>query len=164
MIRKPEKTYGSAERRSHTLRRFVMPKEVIKMSGNPHGPPGMLRPYSAAVRAGDFIFVSGFHGGGSNQETGEKYDTIEAQTRQCLEKIRHALEAGGASLEDVVKVTVYTHSAEDFDRMNAAYSEYFPKDPPARSAIVTQFVRQGMLIQIDCVAYKPKSDVPRNHD
>lgn len=132
-----------------------MSKQVIKMSGSPPGPKGMLRPYSAAIRAGDFIFVSGFHGGGMNRETGEKYDTIEAQTRQCLEKIKHALEAGGASLDDVVKATVFIHSSADFEKMNQAYNEYFPHEPPVRSAVVTQFVRPGMLIQIDCVAYHP---------
>ena len=132
-----------------------MAKEVIKMGGNPPGPPGMLRPYSGAIRAGDFIFVSGFHGGGANRETGEKYDTIEAQTRQCLLKIKHALEAGEASMEDVVKVTVFIDSAEHFEKMNQAYSEFFPNDQPARSAVVTQFIRPGMLVQIDAVAYRP---------
>jgi 2-iminobutanoate/2-iminopropanoate deaminase len=132
-----------------------LPKEIIKMSGSPPGPKGMLRPYSAAVRAGDFIFVSGFHGGGMNRETGEKYDTIETQTRQCLEKIKHALEAGGASLDDVVQATVLTYSGEDLEKMNQAYHEYFPHEPPARSCVVTEFIRPGMLIQIDCVAYHP---------
>jgi 2-iminobutanoate/2-iminopropanoate deaminase len=136
-----------------------MPKEIIKMSGNAPGPKNMLRPFSAAVRAGDFIFVSGFHGGGSNPQTGEKYDTIELQTRSCLEKIKHALEAGGASLDDVVKSTVFIDSGEHFEKMNQVYQEYFPQDQPARSAVVTQFVRPGMMIQIDCIAYCP---VPAN--
>ncbi len=137
-----------------------MAKEVIKMGGSPPGPAGMLRPYSGAVRAGDFIFVSGFHGGGADRVTGEKYNTIGAQTRQCLLKIKSALEAGGASLEDVVKVTVFIDSAEHFDEMNRAYAEFFPHDPPARSAVVTQFIRAGMLIQIDAVAYHPVGKKP----
>jgi 2-iminobutanoate/2-iminopropanoate deaminase len=132
-----------------------LPKEVIRMSGSPPGPKGMLRPYSGAVRAGDFVYVSGFHGGGMNRETGEKYDTIEAQTRQCLEKIKRVLGAGGAALDDVVQVTVFIHSGEDLEEMNQAYHEYFPHEPPARSCVVTQFIRPGMLIQIDCVAYHP---------
>ncbi len=99
------------------------------MGGNPPGPKGMLRPYSGAVRAGDFIFVSGFHGGGANRETGERYDTIEAQTRQCLEKIKHALEAGGATMADVVKVTVFIDSGEHLEKMNQAYAEYFLRNP-----------------------------------
>jgi 2-iminobutanoate/2-iminopropanoate deaminase len=133
-----------------------MPKKIIKMSGNAPGPKNLLRPFSAAVRAGDFIFVSGFHGGGANPQTGEKYDTIESQTRQCLEKIKRALEAGGASLEDVVKCTVFIDSGEHFEKMNEVYAEYFSDEPPARSAVVTQFVRPGMMIQIDCVAYHPE--------
>jgi len=132
-----------------------MAKEIIKMGGSPPGPKGMLRPYSAAVRAGDFIFVSGFHGGGVNRETGEKYDTIGAQTRQCLEKIKRALEAGGATMADVVKVTVFIHSDAALEQMNEAYAEYFPDAPPARSCVVTGFIRPGMLIQIDCTAYCP---------
>jgi 2-iminobutanoate/2-iminopropanoate deaminase len=132
-----------------------MKKQVVKMSGKSPRFSGPPRPFSAAVRAGDFIFVSGFHGGGTDPETGEKYDTIEAQTRQCLEKIKRALEAAGAAMEDAVKCTVFIDSADDFEKMNDAYREYFPDEPPARSAVVTQFIRPGMLIQIDCVAYKP---------
>ena len=134
-----------------------MKKEIIKMSGKAPGPPkGGLRPYSAAVRAGDFIFVSGFHGGGSNPQTGERYDTIEAQTTQCLEKIKHALQAGGAEMSDAVKCTVFMSQESDLEKMNRAYAAYFPTDPPARSCVVTNFIRPGMNIQIDCIAYKPK--------
>jgi 2-iminobutanoate/2-iminopropanoate deaminase len=133
-----------------------MKKQVVKMSGKAPKFSGGMRPFSAAIKAGDFIFVSGFHGGGSNPETGEKYDTIEAQTRQCLEKIKHALEAAGASLDDAVKCTVFIDSGEHFEKMNETYREYFPTDPPARSAVVTQFVRPGMMIQIDCIAYHPE--------
>jgi enamine deaminase RidA (YjgF/YER057c/UK114 family) len=134
-----------------------MKKEIIKMSGKAPGPPRKgLHPYSAAVRAGDFIFVSGFHGGGSNPATGERYDTIEAQTTQCLEKIKHALEAGGALLEDVVKCTVFIAQEADLDKMNEAYAAFFPSDPPARSCVVTGFIRPGMMVQIDCTAYSPK--------
>ena len=115
-----------------------------------------MRPYSAAVRAGDFIFVSGFHGGGSNPDTGARYDTIETQTTQCLEKIKHALEAGGATLEDVVKCTVFLAREADLEKMNKAYAAYFSSDPPARSCVVTGFIRPSMMIQIDCIAYRPK--------
>ena len=134
-----------------------MKKEIIRMSGKAPGPPkGGLRPYSPAVRAGDFIFVGGFHGGGSNPETGERYDSIEAQTTQCLEKIKHALEAAGASMADIVKCTVFISQDSDLEKMNRAYAAYFPSEPPARSCVVTGFIRPGMNIQIDCVAYQPK--------
>ena len=133
-----------------------MEKKIIKMSGKAPKFPGSPRPFSPAVRAGDFIFVSGFHGGGVNRETGERYDTIEAQTRQCLKKISRALEAAGAEMKDAVKCTVFIHSADDFEKMNEVFGEFFPEDPPARSAVVTQFIRPGMLVQIDCIAYKPE--------
>jgi reactive intermediate/imine deaminase len=134
-----------------------MKKEIINMGGKAPGPPRPgLHPYSAAVRAGDFIFVGGFHGGGTDPATGEKYDTIEAQTTQCLKKIKRALEAGGASLNDVVKCTVFISSEADLEKMNRAYAAYFPSDPPARSCVVTGFIRPGMMVQIDCVAYSPK--------
>lgn len=125
------------------------------MSGK--GPTkGGTRPYSAAVRAGGFIFVSGFHGGGSNPETGERYDSIETQTTQCLEKIKRALEAGGATLADVVKCTVFMSQDSDLEKMNKVYAAYFPSDPPARSCVATNFIRPGMNIQIDCIAYHPR--------
>ena len=90
-------------------------------------------PYSQAVKAGLFVFVAGqipmtpegeFVQGG-----------IEAQTRQVLENIKAILEAGGSSLQQVVKVTVYLADMEDFAKMNAVYAEYFAQDPPARSTI-----------------------------
>jgi 2-iminobutanoate/2-iminopropanoate deaminase len=134
-----------------------MKKEVIEIEGRvPSSLRPGLHPYSAAVRAGDFIFVSGFHGGGSSQETGESYNTIKAQTTQCLEKIKHALEAGGASLDDVVKCTVFIAREADLEKMNQTYAAYFPSGPPARSCVVTGFIRPGMLVQIDCIAFCPK--------
>jgi 2-iminobutanoate/2-iminopropanoate deaminase len=134
-----------------------MKKEIIKMQGKAPGPShGGIRPYSAAVRAGDFIFVSGFHGGGVNPETGERYDTIASQTTQCLEKIKHALEAGGATMDDVVKCTVFIAQEAELEKMNESYAAYFKNDPPARSCVVTSFIRPGMMIQIDCIAYRPK--------
>jgi 2-iminobutanoate/2-iminopropanoate deaminase len=133
-----------------------MPKQIIRMSKSNLGLTKIVRPFSAAVRGGDFIFVSGFHGGGSNPQTGQKYNTIESQTQQCIERIKQALEAAGASLSDVVKITVFIDSSENFEKMNSVYQEYFQYDPPARSAVVTQFVRPGMLIQMDCVAYDPQ--------
>jgi 2-iminobutanoate/2-iminopropanoate deaminase len=136
-----------------------MKKQVIKMSGKAPGPPrGGLRPYSGAVRAGDLIFVSGFHGGGANPETGERYDTIAAQTLQCLEKIKRVLEAASATMDDVVKCTVFIAKEADLEEMNQAYAVYFPVDPPARSTVVTGFIRPGMMIQIDCIAYHPKNE------
>lgn len=111
------------------------------------------RPYSSAVRAGDFILVSGTMGMVDTQ--GNPVEGIEAQTRQCLENIKQILQAAGSSLSDVVKVTVFLANVDDFAKMNEVYRGYFPKDAPARSTAITGLVRSDMLIEIECIAYKP---------
>ena len=110
-------------------------------------------PFSSAVRTGDFIFVSGTTGRVDAQ--GNPVNGIEAQTRQCLENIEQALRVAGAALSDVVKVTVFLVNVDDFAKMNGVYKGYFSKDRPARSTVITGLARPDMLIEIECVAYKP---------
>ncbi len=124
-----------------------MVKEVIIM------PNAAEYPFSSAVRAGDFIFVSG--NAGVVDKDGRKIKEIKAQTRQCLENIKQVLEAAGSSLSDVVKVNVFITNADDFAQMGEIYKDYFSKDCPARSTVVTGLVNPDMLIEIECVAYKP---------
>ena len=124
-----------------------MAKEIIIM------PNTAERPFSSAVRAGNYIFVSG--SGGFVNKDGRELKGIKAQTRQCLENIKQVLETAGSSLSDVVKVTVFITSADDFAQMNEIYRSYFTKDRPARSTVVTGLVRPDMLIEIECIAYKP---------
>ncbi len=112
-------------------------------------------PFSPAIRAGDYIFVSGQ--GGFVDAKGKEVKGIEAQTRQCLENTRQVLETAGSSLDDVVKVTVFLGSVADYAKMNEVYQRYFPKDMPARSTAVTGLVIPGMLIEMECVAYSPHS-------
>ena len=125
-------------------------KEVIIMPNTEN------RPYSSAVRAQDFIFVSGCSG--TVDAGGNPVEGIKAQTRQCLENIKRVLSAAGASLGDVVKVQVFITRAEDWAPMNEAYKEYFPVECPARSALVTGLIRPEMLVEIECIAYKPKEN------
>lgn len=110
-------------------------------------------PYSAAVRAGDSIYVSGQ--GGDEDDKGNPITNVTDQTKQCLENIRKALTAAGASFSDVVKAQVFISKAEDWAPMNEGYKEYFLKDKPARIAIVAGFIRPTMLVEIECIAYKP---------
>jgi len=124
-----------------------MAKEVIIM------PNTAERPFSSAVRAGDYIFVSG--SGGFVDKDGRELKGIEAQTKQCLENIKQVLEAAGSSLSDVVKTTIFLVNTSDFTQMNEVYKKYFSKDRPARSTVVTGLVRSDMLIEIECIAYKP---------
>lgn len=119
--------------------------------------PGRVQvPLSDAVRAGDFIFVAG-QGVFRDPETGEKIDGIEAQTRAAIERMKRVLEKAGASLDNVVKNTVYLTNVSDFDKMNEVYASYFPKEPPARKSLFT-VPHEGpkLLFEIDCIAYHPQ--------
>ena len=110
-------------------------------------------PFSSAVRAGDFIFVSGTTGRVDAQ--GNPTKGIEAQTMQCLENISQVLQTAGAALSDVVKATVFLCNADDFAKMNEVYLKYFPEARPTRSTIITGLVRPDMQIEIECIVYKP---------
>jgi len=105
------------------------PIEVISASG---APPA-IGPYSQAIRAGGFVFVSGQVA--VDVRTGKLAEGIEAQGRQCLDNLRSVLAAAGASLAQVVKVTIFLARWEDFRAMNDVYATYFPTRPPARSVI-----------------------------
>ena len=122
-----------------------MIKKVITIPGAPK------LPFSPAIRAGDYIFVSGQVG--FVDAKGKEVKGIEPQIRLCLENMKRVLEAAGASLDDVVKVTVFLRNEEDFSKMNEIYQGYFPKDKPARSTVVAGLVLPNMLIEMDCIAY-----------
>ena len=115
------------------------------------------RPFSSAVRAGDFIFASGTSGTVDTQ--GKPIESLEAQTRQCLENLKKELELAGASLSDVVRVQVFLAKAEDWPKMNEVYKEFFPVDRPARTAVVIGLIRADMLVEVECIAYKPQNSV-----
>jgi reactive intermediate/imine deaminase len=112
-------------------------------------PSKLPYPFSAAVRVGDLLFVSGQVG-----RRGDKVgDGIEEQTRFTIENIRDVLAQAGCTLEDVVKVTVFMTDMALWPKMNEVYREYFPKDPPARSALgVNGLALPGLLVEIECVA------------
>ena len=111
-------------------------------------------PFSPAVKAGDYIFVSG-QAGYQDPKTGEEVMGIEAQTRQCLEKLKTVLEAAVSTLSQVVKVTVFLRNADDFVKMNEVYQSFFAEEQPARSTVVTGLIRPNMLIEVECIAYCP---------
>ena len=108
-------------------------------------------PISPAVKAGGFVFVSGL-ACPFDRETGALVEGIEAQTKETLELIKDTLEAAGSSLDKVVKATVHLTNAQDFPRMNQVYRTFFPKDPPARIAIITALAFPGALVEIECIA------------
>jgi len=121
----------------------------------PESVPTPRGPYSPAVRAGDFIYVSGQ---GPVDPATDKLSQgdIRHQTRVTLENIRTILAACGASFTDVVKCSVFLRDASEFKAMNEVYAEFFPVERPARTTIEAKFHTAEMLVEIDCVAYKPR--------
>jgi 2-iminobutanoate/2-iminopropanoate deaminase len=120
----------------------------------PKDAPAPRGPYSPAVRAGDFIFVSGQ--GAIDPATNQTaFGAIEHEARLTLSNIQRILEAAGASLSDVVRVGVFLKDGREFDAMNRVYVEFFGEQRPARTTVETRFANPEMRIEIDCVAYKP---------
>jgi 2-iminobutanoate/2-iminopropanoate deaminase len=108
-------------------------------------------PASAVTRHGNTLYVSGFPP--YDPATGEIVDApIERQTELVLEQMKLCLETAGSSLEKVLKCTVYCTSVDKFAAVNAVYSRYFPKDPPARTFVNVPAWPFRFDIEIDCVA------------
>ena len=121
---------------------------------SPPGIPDPRGPYSPAVRAGDFIFVSGqvpVDPATNELSSGD----IKHETRVALNNVKLVLEGAGATLADVVRVGVYIGDGKDFAAMNEVYTEFFGAAKPARSTIVCGFAAE-IKVEVDCVAYKPK--------
>ncbi len=114
---------------------------------------GRCLPLSKAVRAGDFVMLSGQLGlDAGGRLVGED---IETQTAQCLANIREILRDAGCTLDQVVKSTVWLVNREDFAPFNAIYASHFPSQPPVRSTVVCGLVLPGALVEIEVIAYAP---------
>jgi reactive intermediate/imine deaminase len=118
----------------------------------PPGVPHPANPYSPAVKAGGFIFVSGqvpFDAAANAMSYGD----IQHETRVTLTNIQRILEGSGSSMKDVVKVNVYLADERDFAAMNEVYVEFFGADRPARTTVGCRFANPRMKVEIDCIAY-----------
>jgi len=114
--------------------------------------PKALGPYSQAIRAGQFLFVSGQVP--IDPGTGELVGgTIADQTRRAFENIRAILQAGGASFQQVVRTTVYLADLGDFPAMNEVYAEFFTAPQPARSTIQAARLPRDARIEVDVIAF-----------
>ena len=110
-------------------------------------------PFSPAVRAGGFIFVSGQIG--TQIMNGRMVlvpGGVEAETRQAMNNIRGILEQNGSSLERVVKCTLMIADMADWPRINPVYAEYFPGPKPARSALGANGLALGAKVEVECMA------------
>ena len=105
-------------------------------------------PYSHAVVANGFVFISGQ--GPVNPETGVMPDAFADQVRQTFKNVQTILEAAGSSLDEVVKVNAYVTDLTRFAEFNDVYKEFFQDDPPARTTVGTALL--GILVEIDCIA------------
>jgi reactive intermediate/imine deaminase len=126
---------------------------IERFGAAPSGPGGRSLPFTKAVRAGDFVFVSGQVPMGTDGEIVE--GNIVTQTQQTIENVKSILQSLGLGLEHVVKATVWLADARDFWPFNKVYLEYFGAALPARSC-----VRADMMVdckvEIEVVAYDPR--------
>ncbi len=113
-------------------------------------------PFSEAVRAGDFLFLSG--------QIGNAPGTLEpvpggikAEARQAMENTKAVLGRHGASMDDVVKCSVFLADMGDWPAFNEVYRGYFPKHFPARSALGANGLAKGARVEVECLAWAPKS-------
>lgn len=112
------------------------------------------RPFSDAVRAGDFLFLSGAIGG--DPATGKLPGAIEPEARLALQHVQKVLEDNGATLGDVVKCTVFLADIAEWPTFNKVYAEFFKKPFPARSALGASGLAMNARVELECIAYVPQ--------
>ena len=113
--------------------------------------PGAIGPYSQAVRTENMVYTAGQIA--LDPATMEIVSGgIEAETRQVLTNLKNVLEAANSGLNYVVKTTVFLQDMGEFSKMNAVYAEFFPENPPARSAVEVAALPKGVAVEIEAVA------------
>ncbi len=121
-------------------------KEVISTTKA----PAAIGPYSQAIKCGNMLFCSGQIP--VNPETGEIPEGIKAQTAQSLANVKALLAEAGASVDNVVKTTVFLADMSLFGEMNAVYAETFSEPFPARSAVAVRELPKQVLVEIEVIA------------
>ena len=127
-------------------------RQIIQPEGVPRLPV-----FSSAVRSGNLLFLSGSLGALQGVSPPTLVEGgIGPETRQTMENIKTVLDAAGLTLDDLVKCTVFLADIADYGAMNEAYLEYFPSNPPARSAMAGSGLALGALVEIECIAAFPE--------
>ena len=124
-------------------------KKVIETADAPQA----IGPYSQAIEANGFVFVSGqipLDPVNGNMVTGD----IRAQARRVMENGKAILSAAGCSMDRVVKATIYLKNIGDFSAVNEVYGGYFPADPPARATVEVSRLPKDVAVEIDFIAIK----------
>lgn len=128
---------------------------IKRIGGIKTGSGGQALPFSQAVRAGDFVFVSGQV---AMDERGEIIEGgIVPQAHKTMENVMAILSKAGCTLADVVKVTVWLDDTRDFQAFNRVYAEYFGEHPPARSCVRSRLMVDAK-VEVDVIACQPGVD------
>jgi reactive intermediate/imine deaminase len=115
--------------------------------------PAAVGAYSQATATDDLVFTAG-QIPLTPDGTLRADASVTEQTELALSNVKGVLDAAGADLDDVLKVTVYLDDIDDFDAMNEAYAEFFETDPPARSAVGVESLPKGVAVEIEAIATK----------
>ena len=116
--------------------------------------PAAIGPYSQAIQAGEFLYVSGQIP--VDPATGNIPAEIQAQAKQVLENLKAIVTAAGYTLSDVVKTTVFAADIANFAAVNEVYAEYFSKEAPARSFVAVKDLPKGVGLEIEAVAWRKR--------
>jgi 2-iminobutanoate/2-iminopropanoate deaminase len=109
--------------------------------------PAAVGPYNQGIRAGNLLFISGQLG--LDMKNGEiPYGDVEAQARNVLNNLETIAQAGGSSLANALKVSVYLTNMADFEKMNAVYASFFPENPPARVCVEVSALPKGVEVEM----------------
>ncbi|MDC3014172.1 RidA family protein [Alphaproteobacteria bacterium] len=115
--------------------------------------PERVGPFSHAVKAGDFLFVTGQMPTQKNDKTKLVFGGIEIQTKQVMENLKNVLNEANSNFDKVIFARVYLVNFQDFDKMNAVYESYFSKNKlPARTCIGVTGLAVGASVEIDLIA------------
>lgn len=114
--------------------------------------PAAIGPYSQGIACGGFVFASGQLP--IDPATGEMPSDVSAQARQSLTNLKAILEAAGAGMDSVVKVTIFLQDIADFAKVNEVYSTFFTQPYPARSCFAVAAIPKGARIEIEAIAAK----------
>ncbi len=115
--------------------------------------PEPVGPYSQAVKAGDYLFLSGQLG--INPQTGNIEDGIEKQTEQAIRNLIAIVETAGGTTENIVQITVYLQNIDEFPEMNRVYGKFFRNIRPARITVESPHLPKNARVEISAIAYIP---------
>lgn len=128
--------------------------EQMKTVINTHNAPSPIGPYSQAINAGNFVFVSGQIA--IDPVSGELViDNIETETRQVMDNIKSILTEGGIDFDTIVKTSIFLKDMQDFSKVNEVYGKYFKDQFPARETIQVAGLPKNVNVEISVIAIKP---------